>query len=104
RPGTWRSGTLERWKTSERAVVAHQAVGADKALNSAAHCRTDKFLADVFGIDRQPRSQFESRERAFFPQQFQRRPRRFGIDEVRRERRHAAPVVDPGVEIKLVPV
>ena len=50
----------------------------------------------VFRIDRQALVQQLAGARGFATEFFEVRPRRFGVDEVGRKRRHAAPVVDAG--------
>ena len=60
--------------------------------------RIDPFRVDEAGIDGQSRHELEPAARGGAAQQLELRPGRLGIDVVDRDRRDAAPVVDPGVE------
>src|SRR6185503_7916686 len=99
----WNDGVLVNSPVVRR---SYQAVGAAKSLDMRDERGRKIFvpLMNEFRIDRQARPELEACLCALFLEQLQRRPGRLRIDEVWRQWRHATPVVDSGLQVKLVTV
>ena len=79
-------------------VEPRHAVGIDAVQYRLAKRRIEpaRSIAGERGIDRKPLGELHARGLGCSLHHPQVRPRRFGIDVVRRDRRNPAPVVDPG--------
>ena len=81
-------------------VVAAQALGVAAVEHREPQRGMQPTLrvADVLGVDGEPRGEREALPLGDLAETVECRPRPFGVDVVERQRRHAAPVVDAGVE------